>query len=114
MNWKLQANKRKGSGGRQGGKGQAGCVYLGGQRLALGASLFWQRQLSVCWGRASQTANERFSVLALPFPSPVGGDREPAGHRLTSLNSSVHVSVRLGHSTTPTLLPREPSECRPL
>lgn len=59
--WKLQENKRKGSGGRQGsGKERAGCVYLGCEGPALGTSLFWQRLLAVCWGRTSQTANERF------------------------------------------------------
>lgn len=107
MLWKLQENKRKGSRGRQGRKEQAGYVYLGFEGLALGTSLFWQRLLAVCWGRASQTANERFLCLGTAISLPSGWGQGTCWPQVDlSLHGTMHVSVRLKHNTA--LLPREP------
>lgn len=56
--------QKQGSGrkaGREGGAGRK-CL-LGLPEAGLGTSLCWQRLQAVCWGRASQTANNRSLCL---------------------------------------------------
>lgn len=68
VDWKLQGNNSRGPGGRQGGQE----VFTRLPEAGLGTSLFWQGLQAVCWGRASQTANERFLCLGTAISLPRG------------------------------------------